>query len=64
MNEPVQDNLRNLPSVNSVLEHPGVRPLIAEQGREVVLGWVRDGRLEGGIIRPHAEVVEGTVAIP
>ncbi len=34
--------LRLLPSVNAILEHPGVRPLVAEQGRDVVIGWVRD----------------------
>lgn len=34
-------SLRNLPSVNAVLEHDAVRPLIAAQGRETVLAWVR-----------------------
>ena len=29
-------------SVNAILEHPGVRLLVAEQGRDVVIGWVRD----------------------
>lgn len=33
--------LRHLPPVDAVLKHPGVRPLIDERGRDVVLGWVR-----------------------
>ncbi len=42
MSDSTQDVLRALPSVGAVLEHPGVCPLIGEQGRDVVLGWVRD----------------------
>jgi len=33
--------LRMLPAVNAVLDHPAVKPLIDEQGRETVLSWIR-----------------------
>lgn len=42
MAETTQHRLQQLPSVNAILEHSAVRQMIAEQGREVVLGWVRD----------------------
>jgi L-seryl-tRNA(Ser) seleniumtransferase len=37
-----RDVLRVLPAVNALLAHPGVRPLIEEQGRETVVDWIRD----------------------
>lgn len=41
MNKSPDNQLRLLPAVNDVLEHPGVHPLIAEQGRHRVVDWVR-----------------------
>ena len=37
-----ENNLRVLPPVNDLLEHPSVQPLLAEQGRKVVMAWIRD----------------------
>jgi L-seryl-tRNA(Ser) seleniumtransferase len=34
--------LRYLPSVNAVVEHSAVGPLIEERGRDMVLGWIRE----------------------
>ena len=36
------DILSRLPPVQDLLSHLIVEPLIAEHGREVVLGWVRE----------------------
>jgi len=41
LNKSPDNQLRLLPAVNDVLEHPGVHPLIAEQGRHRVVDWVR-----------------------
>lgn len=35
------DTLSRLPPVQDLLSHLAVEPLIAEHGRDVVLGWVR-----------------------
>jgi L-seryl-tRNA(Ser) seleniumtransferase len=42
VNEPSPVDFRLLPAVCSVLEHSGVRPLLDEHGRKVVVGWTRD----------------------
>ena len=42
MNDSPSNILQVLPPVNDLLQHPGVRPLVAEQGRDVVMGWIRD----------------------
>ena len=41
MNPSQQNILRNLPPVQTLVDHPAVKPLIDELGREVVLQWVR-----------------------
>ncbi len=41
-NDSTTNVLRVLPPVNELLLHPGVQPLVAEQGRDVVIGWIRD----------------------
>ena len=46
MSQSTSNLLKSLPSVNAVLEHPGVRPLLSEQGRGRVIEWVR-AALEG-----------------
>lgn len=41
MSKSSDNQLRSLPAVNDVLEHPGVHPLIAEQGRNRIVDWIR-----------------------
>jgi len=54
VNDVGSNNLRLLPAVDAVLHQPTVEILIAEEGRDVVLGWVREeleqlrGRLLNG----------------
>ena len=47
-------DFRQIPSVNAVLEHDAVRPLIDAQGRETVLAWVR-----GSLNAVRKEIVNG-----
>ena len=60
--------LRTLPSVNAVLDHASVQPLVDELGRETVLRWVRDeidatrGRLTTGSQNGSREAVMDDVA--
>jgi len=42
VNESGPNNLRLLPAVDAVLHQPAVEILIAEEGRDVVLGWARE----------------------
>ena len=42
MSKASENKLRVLPPVNDLLEHPNVLALIAEQGRNVVMGWIHD----------------------
>lgn len=47
-------DFRQIPSVNAVLDHDAVRPLIDAQGRETVLAWVR-----GSLDALRKEIVNG-----
>ncbi len=42
VNDSPSNRLQVLPPTSDLLQHSGVRPLIAEQGRDVVMGWIRD----------------------
>jgi L-seryl-tRNA(Ser) seleniumtransferase len=42
VNNPVSPSLQHLPPVQDVLAHPDVQELLAAEGREVVLQWVRE----------------------